>query len=47
MSDGSYPFSYTEGVDFEWNIKIPTIDFGTFHLYPNSCTLPQTFIEAR
>jgi mannan endo-1,4-beta-mannosidase len=35
-SDGSYPFSYSEGVDFEANLKIATLDFGTFHLYPNS-----------
>ncbi|KAH8163107.1 hypothetical protein CIB48_g5130 [Xylaria polymorpha] len=35
-SDGSYPFGYSEGVDFEANLKIPTLDFGTFHLYPES-----------
>ncbi|KAI0877824.1 glycoside hydrolase superfamily [Hypoxylon argillaceum] len=35
-SDGSYPFTYYEGVDFEANLKISTLDFGTFHLYPGS-----------
>ncbi|KAI0397364.1 glycoside hydrolase superfamily [Xylariaceae sp. FL0594] len=35
-SDGSYPFGYSEGVDFEANLKIATLDFGTFHLYPES-----------
>ncbi|KAI0467225.1 glycoside hydrolase superfamily [Xylaria cf. heliscus] len=35
-SDGSYPFQYSEGVDFEANLKISTLDFGTFHLYPGS-----------
>jgi mannan endo-1,4-beta-mannosidase len=35
-TDGSYPFSYGEGIDFEANLKIATLDFGTFHLYPNS-----------
>ncbi|KAI0431537.1 glycoside hydrolase superfamily [Xylaria sp. FL1042] len=35
-SDGSYPFSYGEGLDFEANLKISTLDFGTFHLYPSS-----------
>ncbi|KAI0452347.1 glycoside hydrolase superfamily [Xylaria acuta] len=35
-TDGSYPFQYSEGVDFEANLKIPTLDFGTFHLYPES-----------
>ena len=35
-SDGSYPFSYGEGVDYEANLAISTLDFGTFHLYPSS-----------
>lgn len=35
-SDGSYPFGYSEGVDFEANLKIKNLDFGTFHLYPIS-----------
>ncbi|KAJ5481176.1 mannan endo-1-4-beta-mannosidase F [Penicillium diatomitis] len=35
-SDGSYPFSFDEGLDFSKNLAIPTIDFGTLHLYPSS-----------
>ncbi|KAL4749875.1 hypothetical protein BDW72DRAFT_124818 [Aspergillus terricola var. indicus] len=35
-SDGSYPFQYTEGSDFAAALTIDTIDFGTFHLYPDS-----------
>ncbi|THC88748.1 hypothetical protein EYZ11_011798 [Aspergillus tanneri] len=37
QSDGRYPYQYSEGSDFEKNLAIPTIDFGTFHLYPDSC----------
>ncbi|GES60436.1 mannan endo-1,4-beta-mannosidase F [Aspergillus terreus] len=36
MSDGSYPFTYVEGGNFTDTLSIPTIDFGTFHLYPSS-----------
>jgi hypothetical protein len=36
-SDGSYPFTYAEGLDFAKNLAIDTIDFGTFHLYPSTC----------
>ncbi|KAL4786523.1 glycoside hydrolase superfamily [Aspergillus varians] len=35
-SDGSYPFQYSEGSDFAKALAIDTIDFGTFHLYPDS-----------
>ncbi|OJJ00890.1 hypothetical protein ASPVEDRAFT_51938 [Aspergillus versicolor CBS 583.65] len=35
-SDGSYPFGYSEGSDFAQALTIATIDFGTFHLYPDS-----------
>jgi mannan endo-1,4-beta-mannosidase len=38
--DGSYPYQYGEGVDWVKNLGIPTIDFGTFHLYPSSCMDP-------
>jgi mannan endo-1,4-beta-mannosidase len=38
--DTSYPYGYSEGVDFEKNIVIPEIDFGTFHLYPDACMSP-------
>ena len=40
-SDGSYPFTYGEGLNFTMNLGISTIDFGTFHLYPNSCKYSQ------
>jgi mannan endo-1,4-beta-mannosidase len=36
--DGSYPYGYSEGVDWQKNLNISTIDFATFHLYPSSCT---------
>ncbi|KAI1077393.1 carbohydrate-binding module family 1 [Whalleya microplaca] len=32
--DGSYPYQFTEGVDFVANLGIETLDFGTFHMYP-------------
>lgn len=34
--DGSYPYTTGEGVDFAANLKVPDLDFGTFHLYPDS-----------
>ncbi|KAI9737330.1 MAG: hypothetical protein M1834_009483 [Cirrosporium novae-zelandiae] len=34
--DGSYAYSCSEGVDFVKNLEIETLDYGTFHLYPNS-----------
>ena len=34
--DGSYAYSGYEGVDFIKNLAIPTLDYGTFHLYPSS-----------
>lgn len=37
--DGSYPYQYTEGVDFVKNLAISTLDFGTFHLYTDQCML--------
>lgn len=43
QSDGSYPFTYYEGVDFEKNLQIPTIDFGTLHLYPSQCKFNTPF----
>jgi hypothetical protein len=36
-SDGSYPYTYGEGLNFTMNLSIDTIDFATFHLYPSSC----------
>ena len=35
--DGSYPYTYEEGVDWQTNLGIDTLDFGTFHFYPDSC----------
>ncbi|KAJ5876438.1 uncharacterized protein N7529_002022 [Penicillium soppii] len=35
-SDGSYPYTYGEGLNFTMNLSIDTIDFATFHLYPSS-----------
>ncbi|KAF2834165.1 glycoside hydrolase family 5 protein [Patellaria atrata CBS 101060] len=34
--DGSYPYQTSEGSDWRENLKIKTLDFGTFHLYPDS-----------
>lgn len=36
--DGSYPYTTTAG-GYTWadNLNITTLDFGTFHLYPDSC----------
>lgn len=34
-SDGSYAYSGYEGVDFVANLNISTLDYGTFHLYPD------------
>lgn len=41
--DGSYAYSGYEGVDFVENLKIPTLDYGTFHLYPNSWSYNYTW----
>ena len=35
-ADGSYGYGGGEGIDFVANLKIPTLDYGTFHLYPDS-----------
>ncbi|ROV91363.1 hypothetical protein VMCG_09706 [Cytospora schulzeri] len=35
-NDGSYAYSGSEGVDWISNLEIPTLDYGTFHLYPDS-----------
>lgn len=36
--DGSYPYTTSAG-GYTWadNINITTLDFATFHLYPDSC----------
>ena len=33
--DGSYAYSCAEGVDFEKNLQVSTLDYGTFHQYPD------------
>ncbi|PGH20733.1 hypothetical protein AJ80_03493 [Polytolypa hystricis UAMH7299] len=32
---GGYPYQGGEGVDFEANLRIATLDLGTFHMYPS------------
>lgn len=41
--DGSYPFTTSAG-GYTWadNMNITTLDFATFHLYPDSCKPPAT-----
>lgn len=39
--DSSYPYTYGEGTDFAKNVQIKSLDFGTFHLYPDSCKCPR------
>lgn len=36
IGDESYAYSGIEGIDFAANLKIKTLDYGTFHLYPDS-----------
>lgn len=36
IGDGSYGYSGYEGVDWVANLRIPTLDYGVFHLYPDS-----------
>ena len=47
--DGSYAYSGAEGVDFTKNLAIKTIDYGTFHMYPDqwgyNFTWGSTWIE--
>ena len=33
----SYPYGTSEGVDFVKNLNVSTLDFGTYHMYPDSC----------
>ncbi len=35
-TSSDYPYTGGEGIDFDENLKIDSIDFGTFHLYPTS-----------
>ncbi|KAL2838066.1 mannan endo-1,4-beta-mannosidase B [Aspergillus pseudodeflectus] len=34
--DGTYAYDCSEGVDFVRNLEIKTLDYGTFHMYPES-----------
>ncbi|KAI9144503.1 glycoside hydrolase superfamily [Paraphysoderma sedebokerense] len=34
-SESQWPFRNTEGIDAEANLRLESIDFGTFHLYPH------------
>lgn len=36
ISDSNYPWTTGAGLNFTQNLAIPTIDFGTYHLYPSS-----------
>lgn len=36
IGDGSYAYSGAEGVSFPTNLQIDTLDYGVFHLYPDS-----------
>ncbi|SPO06845.1 probable Probable mannan endo-1,4-beta-mannosidase A [Cephalotrichum gorgonifer] len=38
----SYPFQFGEGTDFAKNLEIETLDFGTFHMYPDSWGVDKT-----
>jgi mannan endo-1,4-beta-mannosidase len=42
---GTYDYVYDggAGVDFDANLKLPNIDFGTFHLYPEAWGNGQPF----
>lgn len=43
--DTTYPYGYSEGVDFVKNLGIKNLDFGTFHMYPDSCALITSFLS--
>lgn len=40
--DGTYPYQTGEGVAFADNLAISTIDFGTYHMYPDSWGVNRT-----
>ena len=40
--DTTYPYGYSEGIDFVKNLGIKNLDFGTIHMYPSSCELSLT-----
>ncbi|KAK0715565.1 glycoside hydrolase superfamily [Lasiosphaeris hirsuta] len=39
----SYPYGTSEGTDFVKNLGIKDLDFGTFHMYPSSWGVPNSF----
>ncbi|KAK0772435.1 hypothetical protein LTR75_017415 [Friedmanniomyces endolithicus] len=43
IGDGSYGYGGAEGVDFAKNLGISTIDYGVFHLYPDSWGYNETW----
>jgi mannan endo-1,4-beta-mannosidase len=43
QGDGSYPYQFTEGLDWAANLALPNISFGTFHLYPEAWSVSQTW----
>ena len=34
--NGGYPYQASEGIDWEANLKISTLDYGTVHMYPTA-----------
>jgi mannan endo-1,4-beta-mannosidase len=41
--DGSYPYQFSEGIDWAANLALPNISFGTFHLYPEAWGVSNSF----
>ncbi|KAK3358268.1 glycoside hydrolase superfamily [Lasiosphaeria ovina] len=39
----SYPYGTSEGVDFVKNLGVKDLDFGVFHMYPGSWSVPNSF----
>ncbi|KAK3903271.1 glycoside hydrolase superfamily [Staphylotrichum tortipilum] len=44
--DTTYPYGYSEGIDFVKNLGIKNLDFGTIHMYPSSWSVPASFGSA-
>jgi len=40
--DGTYPYQTSEGVSFVDNLAVPDLDFGTYHMYPDSWGVNET-----
>lgn len=43
----SYPYGTSEGVDFVKNLGIKDLDFGVFHMYPQSCGYSLPSVKVR